>query len=204
MLTLYGCEISGNSYKTKLTCELLDIDYNWIEIDLFASEHKQPEFLEINPLGQLPTLVISTDNEHCEPSILLESNAIMCYLARDSYLIPTDPIDHAKMLQWLFFEQAEIKTNIGAVRYIKRFQNMLSSRLAEYEQKFARSQYILSYLDQHLADNRFLIGDTVCLADISVYVYTQLAEEGGLELANYPNLQVWFERVEGLEGFIKM
>ena len=78
------------------------------------------------------------------------------------------------------FSASRNKTNIGAVRFIKRFQNMLSSRLTEYEQKFVRSQYILSYIDQHLVDNRFLIGDTVCLADISVYVYTHLAEGGGL------------------------
>lgn len=81
---------------------------------------------------------------------------------------------------------------------------MPSSSSTEYEQKFVRSQYILSYIDQHLVDNRFSIGDTVCLADISVYVYTHLAEEGGLQLANYPNLKAWFERIEGLEGFVQM
>lgn len=204
MNTLYGNKISGNSYKTRLTCELLDIEYQWIEIDILTQENRQPEFLQINPLGQVPVLMIEPNNSPAEPILLLESNAIIRYLADNSALIPSAAIEYAKMWQWLLYEQGEVRPNIASVRFIKKFQNMIPSRLEEYQQKFAKSKDILNYLDNHLHGKHYILGNDVSLADISLYAYTHNAEEGGLDLSPYQNLRDWFKRIESLPNFVEL
>ncbi|WP_169392831.1 MULTISPECIES: glutathione S-transferase family protein [Psychrobacter] len=139
-----------------------------------------------------------------EPALLLESNAIIRYLAEGSALIPNSAIEYAKMWQWLLYEQGEVRPNLASVRFIKKFQNMIPSRLEEYQQKFIKSKGILSYLDSQLQGNAYILGDSVSLADISLYAYTHNAEEGGLDLSSYKNLCTWFERIESLPNFIRL
>lgn len=204
MYTLYGNKISGNSYKARLTCALLNIQCQWIEIDILEQENRQAEFLQINPLGQVPVLRIEFDDSPADskPTLLLESNAIIRYLADGSALIPSSSIEYAKMWQWLLYEQNEVRPNIASVRFIKKFQNMIPSRLGEYQQKFDKSKNILSYLDQHLQGKVYILGESVSLADISLYAYTHNAEEGGLDLLPYQNLLNWFKRIESLPNFV--
>lgn len=206
MYTLYGNKFSGNSYKTRLTCALLNIDYHWVEIDILTQENRQPEFLQINPLGQVPVLLIQPDDAPADsqPTLLLESNAIIRYLAHDSTLIPKSDIAYAKMWQWLLYEQNEVRPNIASVRFIKKFQNMIPSRLDEYHQKFAKSKDILRYVDQQLSGTAYILGDDMSLADVSLYAYTHNADEGGLDLSPYHNLHRWFERIERLPNFVKI
>ena len=206
MYTLYGNQFSGNSYKTRLTCALLNIEYHWVEIDILTQENRQPEFLQINPLGQVPVLRIKPDDAPTDspPTLLLESNAIIRYLARDSALIPKSDIAYAKMWQWLLYEQNEVRPNIASVRFIKKFQNMIPSRLEEYHQKFAKSQDILRYMDGQLSGNAYILGDDVSLADVSLYAYTHNADEGGLDLSPYHNLHRWFARIECLPNFVSL
>ena len=206
MYTLYGNKISGNSYKTRLTCALLNIDYQWIEVDILTQESRQEGFLQINPLGQVPVLLIEPDDSSigCKPTKILESNAIIRYLADGSSLIPNAAIKYAEMWQWLLYEQTEVRPNIASVRFIKKFQNMIPSRLAEYQQKFDKSKDILSYLNEHLQNKTYVLGDDMSLADISLYAYTHNAEEGGLELLPYKNLLNWLKRIELLPNFVRL
>lgn len=206
MNTLYGNKFSGNSYKARLTCELLNIKYQWIEINILTQENRQPEFLRINPLGQVPVLQIEPGNlsANSEPALLLESNAIIRYLAEGSALIPNSALDYAKMWQWLLYEQGEVRPNLASVRFIKKFQNMIPSRLEEYQQKFIKSKDILSYLNNQLQTKHYILGNNISLADISLYAYTHNAEEGGLDLSSYKNLRTWFERIESLPNFIRL
>lgn len=204
MYTLYGNKISGNSYKVRLTCELLDIKYQWVEIDILTQENRKPEFLQINLLGQVPVLMIEPNDSPAEPTVILESNAIIRYLAAGSALIPTSAIEYAKMWQWLLYEQGEVRPNLASVRFIKRFQNMIPSRLEEYQQKFDKSKDVLNYLDQQLQGRAYLLGDNVSLADISIYAYTHNAAEGGLDLSTYQNVLNWFRRVELLPNFVML
>lgn len=213
MLTLYGYKQSGNSYKPRLVCALLDIDYQWVEVNTVAGENKDSDFLLINPLGQVPVLKIdASDSNSVESSrsdfrgiyastLLLESNAIMCYLATDSWLIPSDPIRYAQMWQWLLYEQNEVRANIAPIRVIKKRQNMIASRLEEYQQKFIKAQEVLSHLDQQLAHQPFILGEDISLSDIGLYAYSHVADEGGIELSAYPNLKSWFKRIESLDNY---
>ncbi|WP_227428932.1 glutathione S-transferase family protein [Psychrobacter sp. I-STPA6b] len=209
MLTLYGNKLSGNSYKTQLVCALLCIEHEWIEVDILAGETRQSDFLKINPLGQVPVLKIDnelTNDTHNNPSetstILLESNAIIRYLAHDSWLIPTDPIAYAQMWQWLIYEQTEVRFNLASIRFIKKFQNMIASRMDEYQQKFAQSQQVLSHLEAQFSERDFILGKQASLADIALYAYSHKADEGGIEITNYPHLITWFKRIENLPNFI--
>lgn len=161
MYTLYNNKISGNSYKARLTCELLNIEYQWIEIDILTQENRQSEFLKINSLGQVPVLMIKPKDSSAEPTILLESNAIIRYLAEGSALIPSSTLDYARMWQWLLYEQGEVRPNIASVRFIKKFQNMIPSRLEEYQQKFDKSNDVLSYLNQQLEDKAYMLTRTM-------------------------------------------
>ncbi|SLJ84371.1 glutathione S-transferase family protein [Psychrobacter sp. DAB_AL43B] len=206
MYTLYGNKVSGNSYKARLTCELLNIEYQWIEIDILTQENRQAGFLQINPLGQVPVLLITPDNlaANSEPTLILESNAIIRYLAEGSALIPNSAIDYARMWQWLLYEQGEVRPNIASVRFIRKFQNMIPSRLEEYQQKFDKSNDVLSYLNQQLEGKAYILGDNVSLADISLYAYTHNAEEGGLDLSPYQDLLNWFKRIESLPNFVRL
>lgn len=204
MYTLYGNKLSGNSYKVRLTCALLNIEYQYVEVDILAQANRQPEFLRINSLGQVPVLVINakdllTDNKL---TTLLESNAIIRYLADASALIPKNTIIYAKMWQWLLYEQVEVRPNLASVRFIKKFQNMIASRQKEYKQKFDKSKDILSYLNEQFCYRDYILGDNVSIADISLYAYTHNAEEGGLDLSPYQNLRDWFKRIESLPNFI--
>lgn len=124
MYTLYGSKLSGNSYKARLICELLNIKYQWIEVDILTQENRQPKFLQINPLGQVPVLQIKPDDSPADskPTLLLESNAIIRYLAEGSVFIPSSTLDYAKMWQWLLYEQVEVRPNLASVRFIKSFR----------------------------------------------------------------------------------
>ena len=148
--------------------------------------------------------MIKSKDSSAEPTILLESNAIIRYLAEGSALIPSSTLDYARMWQWLLYEQGEVRPNIASVRFIKKFQNMIPSRLEEYQQKFDKSNDVLSYLNQQLEDKAYILGGNVSLADISLYAYTHNAEEGGLDLSPYQDLLNWFKRIESLPNFVRL
>lgn len=202
MLTLYSNKMSGNCYKARLTCALLSIDYQHIEIDILTGDSRASDFLAINPLGQVPVLQIKTSG--VELITLLESNAIMRYLANDSWLIPTDSIRYAQMWQWLLYEQTEVRPNIASIRFIKKFQDMPASRQDEYQQKFIKAQAVLAHLNKQLMHHSFILGDKVSLADIGLYAYTHNADEGGIDMSAYPHLQDWFKRIEKLDNHITL
>lgn len=207
MLTIYGYKLSGNCYKAKLVCALLHRDYKWVEIDIITGDNKQSDFLAINPLGQVPVLQIDksdSTNSDKPATILLESNAIIRYLANDSWLIPDDPFRYAQMWQWLLYEQTEVRANMGPIRFIKKYQNMPASRKDEYEQKFAKAQTALSYLDKQLSNHHFILGDEVSLADIALYAYSHIAGEGGIDMSTYAHLQQWFKRIENLDHYVPL
>ncbi|WP_144214045.1 glutathione S-transferase family protein [Shewanella donghaensis] len=197
-MKVYGDEKSGNCYKIKLTLSLLNIDYHWHAIDLMAGETKTDQYLAKNPHGKLP--IIELDDGR----VLAESNAIIGYLAANSSLIPTDEFEKALMYQWLFFEQYSHEPCIAVARFIQLYQGMPAERLAEYESLHVTGAGVLTLLDNHLVDHRFMIGQQFTLADIALYAYTHVAHEGGFNLASYPNIQQWLANVEQQSGFIGM
>lgn len=194
-ITLYGSSISGNCLKPKWVAERLGIPVTWIETDAFDGSTRTPEFLALNPAGQVP-LAIFADNRK-----LAQSNAIMLYLAEGSDLVPRDAFDRARMYEWLFWEQYShepvVAVRIARLHYLKTPEAELDPNLLK------KGEAALARLELQLTGAQYLVGATLTLADIALVAYTRKARLGGFKLENYPAVMSWIARVDhdlGIEG----
>lgn len=197
-MKIYGDIQSGNCYKVKLLCALLDIEHEWVHIDILAGGSRTSEFLAKNPNGKIPLL------ELADGRCLSESNAILNFLAADSDLLPEDKFQLAKVQQWQFFEQYSHEPFIAVARFIAKYLGMPESRRAEYESKQAGGHRALSVMEAQLIKTPYLVGDKLTTADIALYGYTHVAHEGGFDLSKYPAIQSWLSRVASNPKYIAM
>ena len=189
---VYGMAASGNCHKVKMVLEHLRLPYQWREIDTLKGETRTATFLAMNPNGKVPVLAID------ETTFLSESDAILWYLAEGSALIPQDRLDRARVLQWMFFEQYSHETAIAVARYIRAFLKRHDDpRLPELEK---RGYAALGVMDRHIADHPYFAGDSLSIADLALFAYTHKADEGGFDLAPYPAVTAWLERVAAAPG----
>ena len=204
-LTLHEDPRSGNCYKIKLTAALLGLPLAIRQYDIMKGETRTPEFTStVNPHGRIPVLQVGEgEGAHYLP----ESNAACWYLAEGSALIPEDRFDRAQMLRWLFFEQYSHEPNIATLRFWCRFVGQSNLSQQQRDQMLIKrmsGQEALSTMNTHLADNDWFAGDTASLADIALYAYSHVADEGGFDLTAYPHVQSWIARVPTLDKFIPM
>lgn len=191
-MKIYGDSISGNCLKVKWTADLLGVSYRWIETNVLESASRTPDFLAMNPAGQVPAILLD------DGRTLAQSNAIIGWLAEGSALIPADRFARAKMYEWLFWEQYSHEPYVAVARFQVHY---LGKPVAELEPKIVeRGKAALQRLEDATASGGFLVGDTLTLADIALVAYTRVANEGGFELADYPNVQTWVKRVEAALG----
>ncbi len=195
---VYGDMLSGNCYKIKLLLTLLGLEHSWQHVDILAGETRQEDFLAKNPNGRIPLLQLP-DGEH-----LAESNAILNYLAEGTAFLPRAGLPRARVLQWQFFEQYSHEPYIAVARYINKYLGLPDERRAEYEAKQAGGRAALTVMEQHLQGNEFFVAGGPTIADISLYAYTHVADEGGFDLQPYPALRDWLARIEALPGYIVM
>jgi glutathione S-transferase len=189
---------SGNGYKVRLLLTQLGIPFERIEYDIDRSETRNPEFLEkINPNGRVPVLETESGD------FLPESNAILFYLADGTPLLPEGKFDRARVLQWMFFEQYSHEPNIATPRFwITHRVEMTDERRTALDQKRKLGYAALRVMEGHLKDRNFFVGDRYSVADIALYAYTHVADEGGFELGGFPAIRAWFERVASQPGYI--
>ena len=197
MYRLFDYLPSGNGYKCRLVLKQLKLPYELIQVDIMHGGSRTPEFLAMNPNGRIPVLEVPGRGH------LPESHAIISFLAEGSQLIPTDAFDRARMWQWLCFEQYHVEPNIGTVRF---WTSMLHKTRAELGDKLIekkKSGYAaLDVLEECLRGRHYLVGDRYSLADISLFAYTHVAHEGGFDLAPYPNVRGWCDRVASQPGWV--
>lgn len=198
MYKVYGDIQSGNCYKIKLLMNLLGVEHEWLHVDILAGETHTAEFKKLNPNTRIPVLVLPDGNT------LVESNAILNYLAADSDFLPGDRFLRAKVLQWQFFEQYSHEPFIATARYINKYLGLPEERRAEYEGKQEGGHKALSVMEQQLSSTDFLVGDSLTIADISLYAYTHVAHEGGFDLSGYPAIASWIDRIEAQENYFAM
>ena len=198
MTVLYDYGDSGNGYKVRLLLAQLGMPYELRELDIAAGETRTPEFLAINPNGRIPTLVLD------DGTALAESNAIMCYLADGTPLWPASRLARAKVLQWLFFEQYSHEPYVATPRYIVRHLPADHPRRAELPERLEQGRAALGVMEQQLCDTPFLVGSTYTIADIALYAYTHVADQGGLTLDPYPSVRDWLMRVAEQPGHAPM
>lgn len=196
MITIHGMRASGNCYKLQLLLAQLDQPYRWNEMDLFNGATRTPEFLAKNPNGKVPLLEL--EDGRCLP----ESNAILCYLAEGTPLLPSDSWQRAQVLQWLFYEQYSHEPYVAVARFIAKFLPADHPRRAELPRLQERAHQALAVMDRELATRDFMVPFGYSIADIALYAYTHDAPAGGVSLDAFPNLRAWLARVEAQPGFV--
>ena len=190
MYRLYDYLPSGNGYKVRLVLKQLALQYELIELDVASGATRTADFLAKNPNGRIPLLEVPGKG------FLPESHAIIAYLAEGTRLIPADPFERARMWQWMCFEQYNLEPNIATLRFwlkLGRTRAELGERLVE---KKKNGYAALDVLEETLGDREYLAAGQYSLADIALYAYTHVAHEGGFDLAPYPTIRAWCERVE--------
>lgn len=192
VMKIYGNIGSGNCLKVKWVCDLLVLPYGWIETDSPNGETRTPAFLAMNPAGQVPTVLFD------DRRALAQSNAIIRYLARGSALIPGDAFDQAKMDEWLFWEQYSHEPYIAVCRYQMFYLGKPASE--RDPEKVKRGEAALARMEQQLAATRYLVGDSVSLADVSLLAYTRVSHEGGFQLDGYDAIRRWIGDIEHALG----
>jgi len=195
---VYGMSSSGNCYKVRLLLEQLQQPYEWIEVDVRTGVTREPQFLGRNPNGRVPTL------EYESGKYLAESDAILVYLAEGSGFWPQQRLQRAQALQWMFFEQYSHEPYVAVARFICVALPAQHERRAELPRLHERGYQALAVMEQHLARERFFVGDAYSIADIALYAYTHAAGEGGFELQRFPAVRAWIARVEGQPRFVPM
>jgi len=198
MSTVYGFSPSGNCHKVRLMLEQLGKPYRWVETDSARGATRTPEFLAINPNGRVPVLLRE------DGRALAESNAILCWLAEGSEYLPSDGWECAQALAWMFFEQYSHEPYIAVARFIRGWSPLDSPRRAELPRLRERGHQALAVMEQHLAKHAWFTGAKYGVADIALYAYTHVADEGGFDLAPYPALRDWLARVQATPGFVAM
>ena len=198
MFTVYGMADSGNCYKVKLALEQLSVPYRWVEIDSSRGETRTDSFLAKNPNGKVPTLALE------DGSFLPESNAILNYLAEGSPLLPADRLGRARVLQWMFFEQYSHEPYVAVARAIMRYDPPDSPRRNDLARLRQSGDQALAVMEQHLQREAFFAAGRYTIADIALFAYTHCAPDGGFDMARYPALRAWIERVRAQPRFVPM
>jgi len=193
---LYDYLPSGNGYKVRLVLRELGLPHELVEVDILKGGSRTQEFLAKNPNGRIPVLEIP------DKGFLSESHAIMSYLADGSALVPEDPFDRARMWQWLCFEQYNLEPNVATVRF---WLHSLHKTEAELGEKLTDKRRLgfaaLDVLERGLAGRDYLVANRYTLADIGLYAYTHVAEEGGFPLERYPAIRGWCARIAARPGY---
>ncbi|MDH4652955.1 MULTISPECIES: glutathione S-transferase family protein [unclassified Pseudomonas] len=194
-MQLHDFYLSGNCYKVRLFLGLIGQPAELLTVDLPHGAQKHPEFLALNPRGQVPVLV-----DNGQP--LVDSQAILVYLARryaDAHWYPLDAVAQAQIAGWLSLTANEIHNGVARARIGLKF-----GRQVDLEDAQARGRQVLELVNAHLTNRTWLVGEQPTIADVAVYPYLAMAEEGGLELAPYPYLNSWLARIRALPGYLDL
>ena len=197
MIRLHDNLSSGNGYKVRLLLAQLGVPFERVEYDIDRAETRTPEFLRMNPNGRVPVLELE------DGRYLPESNAILFYLAEGTPFLPDEHFGRAQVLRWAFFEQYSHEPNIASPRYwITHNLPMTEERRVMLEPKRKLGYAALGVMEGHLKDRQFFVGDRYSIADIALYAYTHVADEGGFDLGSFPSINTWLERVAAQPGHV--
>ncbi len=199
MYKLYSMQRSGNSYKVRLALAFLGIPYDVVEIDILRGESRTPDFLAMNPRGQVPLLEIG------EKHYLAESNAILWYLAINTPLVPESAIERAEALQWMFFEQHALEPSVGAAYFwLALVRGGRDLQMHALEDWMERGYGALNMIEAHLKAHDYFASGHLTVADIAMYGYTHVAEQCDFSLREFPAIRDWLKRVESQPRFVRM
>jgi glutathione S-transferase len=193
---LYDNRISGNCYKVRLLFAHLGLEYERRDLDVIDRSNRPEVLGGLNPALRVPTLILD------DGRVLAESNAILFYFAEGTDYLPDDRFERVQVLQWMFFEQYSHEPFIAVARFWAHAG--ITPSPSELEAKQSGGIAALRALEGHLKNRAFLVGERYSIADISLYAYTHVADEGGFELESYPAIRSWLERVAAQSGHVQI
>jgi glutathione S-transferase len=193
---LYDSPVSGNCYKVRLLLAHLGIPYERRPMDVVDRSNRQEVLGGLNPALRVPTLVLD------DGKALGESGAILWYFGEGTRFVPEDRYERAQVLQWMFFEQYDHEPAIAVVRFWLAYSGRPEAFADRLEERTKAGHRALAAMERHLDGRRFLVGDGLTLADIALYAYTHVAHEGGFDLAAYPAVRAWLDRVAAEPGHV--
>ncbi len=191
--TLYDYLPSGNGYKCRLAMHQLRKPFQLVQKDILAGMTRTPEFLAMNPNGRIPLLDLGDGRR------LAESNAILLFVTEGSPLVPASGWERAQVYQWLFFEQYSHEPNVATARFWLHYLAPLAPEKVDRAQ-LAKKQELgaaaIGVMESHLKTRLFFVDERYTIADIALYAYTHVADESGIDLAPFPAVRRWLERVK--------
>ena len=200
-LVLHEYSASGNCYKVRLTAALVGKPLDRREYDIMKGETQTPDFLaNVNSNGRIPVLQVGD-------RFIPESNAAAYYVAEGSNLVPTDPFDHADMLRWMFWEQYNHEPNIATLRFWMRYvgpDGLNDPQRAQMPGKRQAGNAALRLMDEHLRQREWFVGKSLSIADVCLFAYSHVAGDAEFNLASYPAVTAWLERIKGHPHYIAM
>jgi glutathione S-transferase len=197
-LLLYDSPVSGNCYKVRLLFAHLGILYERRTVDV-VNRSDRPEILgELNPALRVPTLVLDDGRP------LAESGAILWYFGEGTRFVPGDPYARAQVLQWMFFEQYDHEPAIAVARFWLAYSGQPERFAEQLPERTAAGHRALRTMERHLETRKYLVGDGITLADLALYAYTHVADEGGIDLGRYDAIPLWLESVAAQPGHVTM
>jgi len=197
-MLLYNSEVSGNCYKVRLLLAHLGLDYERQEVDVVDRSNRPDLLGGLNPALRVPTLVLD------DGRALGESGAILWYFGEGTRFLPEDAYERAQVLQWMFFEQYEHEPALAVARFWLSYSGKPDEFADRLPGRQAAGRRVLAAMDGHLEGRSYLVGDSFTIADISLYAYTHLAEEGDFDLGQYPNVRAWIARVAAVPGHVPL
>jgi glutathione S-transferase len=198
-MLLYDSPVSGNCYKVRLLLTHLGIPFERRTVDVVDRSNRDELLGDLNPAQRVPTLVLDDGRP------LGESGAILWFFGEGTRFVPDDPYQRAQVLQWMFFEQYEHEPAIAVARFWVAYSEQPEEAYARrLPARLEAGHRALAAMERHLDGRDYLVGDGLSLADIALYAYTHVADEGGFELSGYPQVRAWLDRVAAEPGHVPM
>jgi glutathione S-transferase len=191
-MRLYDYAASANCYKPRLLLALLEREYERVPIDIFAGDTLTNQYAQLNPARETPVLELD------DGTFLTQSNAILWFLAEGTAFLPDSALERGQVAQWLFFEQERVMNGIGSAR----FRTLTGRNPEAIPARLALGKSALTMLEAHLEGRSYLVGSSCSIADLANFAYTHVAEDAGYQLADYPSVTAWLERVRTQPRFI--
>jgi len=198
MITLYGMAVSGNCWKVAQILRLTGREYRWVEVDANRGETRTPEFLQRNPVGKVPAAELE------DGTVLIESNAMLAHFAEGTLWLPQPGLARTRVFEWLFFEQYSHEPYIAVARNVISYLKTASENAALLEQCRVKGGRALDVMEKRLSGHEWLTDAGPTIADLALFAYTHMADEGGFDLERWPGVSAWVMRMRALPGIVPL
>lgn len=197
-----------NGVKISLALEELGLPYEVHRIDILKGDQHTPEFRSLNPNAKIPA-IIDPDGPGGKPFGLFESGTILTYLSdKTGKLVPKDPAERYRCLQWVFFQVGNIGPMFGQFGFFHRYGGKDIEDPRPKERYAKESKRLLGVLDEHLEGKQWIMGDEYTIADISMWPWVQSLDRfyqarDVLSLGDYLRVSAWVERAAARPASVK-